>query len=535
MKLPLLLTKACIILFIFLFINISLVSSAPSVNDEMKYYEKPIFDQEIIKSFSNYKNEDFDPLVDIVVTVDINCIRALDIIDKHSDPDFFVKVIINGEVFQSPVWKNQKYLYNLDWSCTADVPDDEEFVDIQIQLWDWNIGKNTLCDIATNDNSNPDCKELDLFYSIKSGHWDGNDYYYPYPTYFDVSGYGRGNGCDDNSIYQDDNDCEIYFDIKQNDFDNDTLPYWTETNVYFTDPTVDDTGRDDDNDSIPIEWEHKWGHYFDWFYNDETNQWEIGDFWYYDPFEWNDHAHIDLDNDALSNIQEYMTSQWGSDPYRADVFVELDQMGAGPNGEKASILPDTSKELIRDAFQKHNILFFLDDGSWEETGSEIIPFDNTGDNTTWFEINNIYNQYFLHRNEDNWRKDVFHYGIVIYNAEGAPGFCYRNNAFQISQVGLEKKVRSPFAGKEDIVYASAYMHELGHSLGLVWLGGHAENAYYPWQPAYWKWRPYRSIMNYGYMYGGLSNHFMDYSDGSHGKNDFDDWSNIDFKYFKAEL
>ncbi|MEA2055876.1 MAG: hypothetical protein U9O49_03485 [Candidatus Thermoplasmatota archaeon] len=36
-------------------------------------------------------------------------------------------------------------------------------------------------------------------------------------------------------------------------------------------------------------------------------------------------------------------------------------------------------------------------------------------------------------------------------------------------------------------------------------------------------------MNYGWMY-----QFVDYSDGPHGKNDFDDWSNIDLTLFQNE-
>jgi hypothetical protein len=41
-------------------------------------------------------------------------------------------------------------------------------------------------------------------------------------------------------------------------------------------------------------------------------------------------------------------------------------------------------------------------------------------------------------------------------------------------------------------------------------------------------------MNYGYMYGSIWN-LVDYSDGSRGKNDFDDWNNIDYSYFEADL
>ncbi|MCJ7570610.1 MAG: hypothetical protein MUO82_01865, partial [Candidatus Thermoplasmatota archaeon] len=83
----------------------------------------------------------------------------------------------------------------------------------------------------------------------------------------------------------------------------------------------------------------------------------------------------------------------------------------------------------------------------------------------------------------------------------------------------------------DVVYTSAYMHELGHTLGLNWLLGHETGGYYPWQSLWWKARPYKSVMNYGYMYGAIWN-LVDYSDGSHGKNDFDDWSNIDFDFFE---
>jgi hypothetical protein len=355
----------------------------------------------------------------------------------------------------------------------------------------------------------------------------------PHSWSIDLSGYGRGNGCDDNSIYEEDNDCEIYFDIFQNDYDSDGLVYWAETEVFNTDPKVDDRGRDDDNDGIPIEWENKWGHQFYYEYDESIDQWVISHNWFYHPFEWNDHSSIDEDNDALNNLEEYLTSQWGSDPFRKDIFVELDEMESGSIFEKESILPEGSKHLIRNAFNRQNIVFHLDDGTWEgETGSEIVPFDDVGEKSTWEEVDSLYHDYFLHNNENNWRRGVFHYGVVIYNAEGASGYCFRGDAFQISRVGLEKKVRSPVCGSRDVVYASAYMHELGHSLGLTYLGGHSRDSYFPWQPLWWKWRPYKSIMNYGYMYGFLHD-LVDYSDGSRGKNDFNDWANIDFYNFQS--
>jgi len=75
-----------------------------------------------------------------------------------------------------------------------------------------------------------------------------------------------------------------------------------ETNVYGTDPEVDNTGEDIDEDGVPIEWEHRWG---------------------YDPLTADNHAILDPENDGINNIEEYLTSQWYSDPFRRDLFLEL--------------------------------------------------------------------------------------------------------------------------------------------------------------------------------------------------------------------
>ena len=75
----------------------------------------------------------------------------------------------------------------------------------------------------------------------------------------DPSGYGRLNGCDDNSIYEQDRDCELWFTISQNDFDGDGLPYWLEINMYNTSPLINNRGEDADkmvsplNGNIPLD------------------------------------------------------------------------------------------------------------------------------------------------------------------------------------------------------------------------------------------------------------------------------------------
>ncbi|MFO7677008.1 MAG: hypothetical protein R6V50_01295 [Thermoplasmatota archaeon] len=472
--------------------------------------------------------QDLDPLVDeIIVTVEITDIRSLErmqrhtrtfkTIDRFTKPDFYVKVFINENEFQSPVWRNQRYLYDLNWVASSVVPKDQEFVFVRIELWDWNPGLNRRMDISRNINSFRDSFAAEMNYSVKTGTWWGDDY----PE--DPSGYGRLSGTDDRSVYSRENDCELWFNIYQNDYDGDGIPYWAEVYMYGTDPMVDDRGIDYSGDGIPIEWEHKWGIR----YNDWRNEY----YWVYHPFEYNDHYNLDPDNDGLSNYQEYLMSEWGSDPFRRDIFIDLGQMQAGPNGEQ-SILPEKSKELITTAFHSQNIVIYFDEG--QMGGGQMIPFQES---TSYEDLQKIYRDYFLQGDEDNWRRGVFHYGLVVYNAS-YHGFVFWGgvgpylDAFQISSKEMERKSRRPWI-KRDVAYASAYMHELGHTLAIFnsnTPGCDDQNSKFPWQRNYWIWGRYKSIMNYRYMY-----YMVDYSDGSRGKNDFNDWCNIDLTFFNTPL
>jgi hypothetical protein len=491
----------------------------------------------IVQSINIEKSDDLDPLIDLEVTFELLKIRSLEKYDRYlhtrefidilGNPDFYVKLWINNESFSSPIFRNKKYVYEPDWNVTVNVPEDEEWVDIKIQLWDWNIGKDKKCDISGFNREGNDNKDVDLRYNLKYNQWIGDDYLEKLYINADPSGYGRLNGCDDGTIYRHDFDCELWFNIYQNDFDEDGISYWSETEIFQTDPTVDDRGRDDDNDSVPIEWEYKWGQSIVWDYN----TFEYKYFQWYDPFNWEDHINLDPDYDGLSNYEEYLTSKWGSDPFRKDLFVELDVMDEGPNGE-ISEFPNESKELLNTVFNRQNIVFYLDDGCFG--GGEIIPFD---DSSTMEEIREIYWDYFLHQDENNWRFGVFHYGLLIYNAEHHHGFGFSGrikpviDSFQISARGMETKSGYPFF-KREIVYASAYMHELGHTLGIF--HGNTQGCDNPesdFLGSKWlKWRSYKSVMNYGYIY-----RMVDYSDGSRGKNDFDDWNRIDLTYFQTPL
>ena len=201
---------------------------------------------------------DLDPLTDVKVTFTLDAIRSLEKHDNHlnfkeyidrvTNPDFYVIITINDQVRKSQIWFNKAYVYDPDFSFEVDVPDDEEFVNITIELWDWNFGLNQRCDISGDAEYLSDSYDVELTYSIKYGNWWGDDHTeandYSIPT--DPSGYGRLNGCDDGSIYQRERDCELWFTITQTDPDGDGIPYWAEVNEFGTDPEIDDRGRDDD-------------------------------------------------------------------------------------------------------------------------------------------------------------------------------------------------------------------------------------------------------------------------------------------------
>jgi len=321
----------------------------------------------------------------------------------------------------------------------------------------------------------------------------------------------------------------MLFDIYQNDLDNDKIPYWTEVYAFKTDPSIDNTGEDIDNDGVTIEWEWKWGY-------TQSRDWENFTWmhdWKYDPFVWEDHETIDDDKDGIQNTEECRMADWGSDPYRKDLFVELDQMGPGPNGEEASIFPEGAKELLYTAYNKHNLVYHLDDGTREDSGSDTIPFDEitTMDwRSPTSELDKIYDDYFLHGDPNNWRHGVFHYGVMVYQCSVANGNAFGSNSYQISSKGLEEKAKSLPWLDRDIVFASAYMHECGHTLNINNPGVDDQVSKFPWQLDWWKWRPYQSVMNYGYMYL-----MVDYSDGSRGKNDFDDWNTMDLTAFEEDF
>ena len=204
-------------------------------------------------------------------------------------------------------------------------------------------------------------------------------------------------------------------------------------------------------------------------------------------------------------------------------------METGPN-EKENTVPLEADDLLKNPFHRRNIVFHIE-------RDDIIPYKET------FESEDVYNTYdanFLDNDSNNWRRSVFHYGLFVnecsprgygFSGDVEQRFWYDpgTNSFVISCRLMEEssiRDRNTLA----YTYGSAIMHELGHHFSIRFgnpLGCDNRGCVYPWRLGFWLFWNYKSCMNYRYTYK-----IFDYSDGSHGVRDYDDWGAIDLTYFE---
>lgn len=393
-------------------------------------------------------------------------------------------------------------------------------------------------------------EKIDLTYDYRTGRWSGDD------TLDDTDGYGHYLG----------ENCEVWFTLTQTDPDGDNIPYWTEVNILHTDPLVDDSQLDPDQDGIPTAWEWKWE---------------------YEPYIPNDHAILDPDRDGLPNSIEYRLREWLANPFYQDIYVEVDGMkSSGKRYDYPTyILWNESQQMVIEKFSQHAITLHIDDGRMGE-GGDIVPYaETTVPQTGMYE--------YYHNSFSDDRKGIFHYCLISHRA----GWIYpqdAGNTYDAFSVSGSRDVFWTDYGLNNIFYsllnpdlsffnprtkyvwlASIFMHELGHSIGLM--PGYCQELvpdelkendtiYYFYGndnqsikfregdtlQEQWKnhgeaityWANYVSCMNYGNQ-GGLILHgllkptysasVLDFSDGTHGAHDGDDWGNIDLTFFKKTV
>ena len=442
---------------------------------------------------------DFDPTTDLKVIFRIDRIRKIDF-ERGGEPLVTLRIKIDGKSYEVGKWKGIDVYPR--WRHIQDVNDSKENVSIEVQLFEIRNDRRILCDISPRKGEFSEEKTLKLFYSLKNGRWQGDDYLK------DLSGYGHAGGYEDGHI---ENDYEIWFDIYQTDADGDRLTWYEEVFIYKTNPMESDIGKDYDNDSLPIEWEDKYG---------------------YNPFI-PDNINLDEDNDGLTTYEEYLMYEWHADPFRQDIFVEVDFMENRFFGH--NIFPEYSKEKVISAFSKHNIMLHIDD---KLEGGEILPYEKY---FTPEKLSIYYKKYFLHDGKNKWREGIFRYCVFAHytfpSRKNVAGYSYwptERDKFNCFVIGIRviKNYRIKPIARETAI-ASLFMHELGHTLGLFW---HTYNGIdnstcnYPWLEGWRKYENYKSCMNYRYAWN-----LIDYSNGSHGENDFNDWAKIDPAFFEKNF
>jgi PKD repeat protein len=261
---------------------------------------------------------DWDPLVDLKVTVEVNQINQLTKVDDdnvatpwvdESKADFYFRVKINdSQKYKSGTYWNQDPIYP-SWSGTYDIPDNEEIVKVEIQVRDDDAGdwvspepdEVWVVNVPAPWGPCPGSPytnydgELATAYSLK-GEWCGYDWV------GDPDGYGHVSAGGDA-----DWEAEMWFNIKQNDYDGDGLTYWKEMDL-----GLNPKDKDSDNDGMRDDWEL--------LYDLDPNI-NTGDFG----------ASGNPDQDGLTNWQEYtfMVLSGSSDPVKSLNPTKKDTDGDG--------------------------------------------------------------------------------------------------------------------------------------------------------------------------------------------------------------
>lgn len=277
-----------------------------------------------------------------------------------------------------------------------------------------------------------------------------------------------------------------------------------EKEMVFFEKKLELPGCDSDLDGAPDWWEYKWG------YNVST---------------WDDHYNLDEDGDGLSNIEECYTDQYGSNPYKKDIFLEIDWMDTQDPNETNKPSAKLIEKLI-EIYKEYDINLHVDIG--DLGGGEEIPYCDL--QFSFAKLRDLYWNYFLHNDLNNPRKGIFHYSMVCKYCPDLnfPFVAWDHlDTFAISAKWL--KENKPFYPKQQLI-VGAIAHHLGHTLGLLadtYNGIDNLGANKLFTIEWWKYRNYKSCMNYYWKYKILT-----YSDGSHGRGDFNDLNHLDFSFFK---
>lgn len=378
----------------------------------------------------------------------------------------------------------------------ANIPNEQEKSDVTLTIME-----RLPLGILGRRYQDEEREKITLTYDYKTGRWTGTD------SWNDRDGYGHYLG----------DTFEVWFNLYQTDYNHDYIPYWTEVNVLHVSPYVDNSILDPNGDGIPISWDWKWG---------------------FNPFINDSHAQQDPDRDGLTNLQEYKMEKYFANPFHQDVYIEVDNMQQKNIFDiKHELYPQTAKFMM-ERFAQHNICLYIDNG-WPDSpangGGQYVPYYQVISQDSGMML-----QFYEHYFPDE-RKGIFRYAIIANSA----GFSHpaKFNMYDCMGISTHYNLayslgRKAFTQRTKILaQASELMHELGHTLSIrheTFAG--CDNFSYTegklqQQDFLNNWGNYKSCMNYYYFWDYS---VIDYSDGSHGFGDNNDWTMMNFSYFKME-
>ncbi|RLF46200.1 MAG: hypothetical protein DRN29_05425 [Thermoplasmata archaeon] len=439
-------------------------------------------------------------------------------LDWRNPPSFYYIIKVDGKEGSSKGNVGETGVYTT-WdtigyesSMVFDVDEEKEYSDVTISIIELVptglFGRNV---------KEVEKERISLRYDYRTGRWTGDDYF------MDKDGMGHYLG----------KNYEIWFNLYQADYDHDGIPYWVEVNVLGTDPAVDDSKLDPDNDGIPTSWEWKYG---------------------YDPFTYNEHSKLDPDIDGIENIEEYKMRKYFANPFQPDIYIETDGMEKKGFFDLPHIFYKESQQMIIERFARHGINVYIDDG-WNALpngGGELLPYQANLDDILGKQLLAFYEHNF-----PDERKGIFRYVVVGVRKDGGgfitPVKYNRFDAIYVSNDFNSMMTRIAFTPREiRVMLAKAILHELGHSLGLmpgifpgIDLVSRRVYDRYPNMPddeynAYLE--KYYSVMNYQYIYNKPwfysenRSYLFDYSDGSNGlPYDWNDWEHIYLPTFQTDV
>jgi len=240
-------------------------------------------------------------------------------------------------------------------------------------------------------------------------------------------------------------DGDIFFDVKlHNSFDEDGLSWFSEFYYWKTRTSPVDWNTDGNADG------------FDSDQDGMDDGWEVIHSMkpINSPFDIHP-QYQDTDNDGIYDLYEYIHNDYGLNPNRDDILVEIDTM------DTCYLYLKTIFHAV-EQFQVRGFSIHIDYG--DLGGGQVVPSEAS---TNSNDFGTYYNNYFLKSPDgsSNLRKGKFHYAVIANEANEFPKPAGWSNSPGTEDVDFHKAgMTDMFFIFSELYQSGTFMHELGHNI-----------------------------------------------------------------------